>query len=183
MMNSRLGKSSHSNDDIINKKKLHGRTAPLPPPATFSRTSTKDILELNQQQSRDGDTSSDRSIRSEVFGGGEEAVQSQLAKQHRVRARQAAEDKKTMARRQRNQKRSEQADALSCDSSASASVGGNSIATFSTARSLASARNQRQTQQQEADEARLDCLVESLEGREEEKVSLSGPQHNTSQHP
>ena len=171
-------RSGHSKGADVDKFR-----APLPPPATFSRASTKDILDLNQQQKRDGDSSSDRSIRSEVFGGGEEAVQRQLTKQHRVKARQAAEEEKTLARKQRNQQRSEETNGSQrgrggggdggdcCGSSV-----GSSIASFSTTRSRNSFSSSShhhthsqavQNRQHEADAARL----ESLEGREEEKVS------------
>ena len=158
-----------------------GAAPPLPPPAIFSRTSSVDILELKEQYSSNvGDSASDRSIRSEVFGGGNEYVRNNIEKQRRVQARQAAAEEKTMARKMRNKQmhmQSRRVGGGSCDSTVSSGNYTHSISTLQSIKSNQSTGIQpshqslkSHPQENEVDHERMICLQETLEGLAEEKA-------------
>ena len=126
----------------------------LPSPATFSRTSSSEIIQLNQHQSDSCNSSIDQSIRGEVFGG--EGAQSRRDKHDRVRARQLAAEEKSMTRSLKSKERRHWVGGGgSCNSS---------VYSASTERSSVTLQRSESTKTQV-----LNDLHDSLEGQEEEK--------------
>jgi hypothetical protein len=132
---------------------------PLPPPATFSRTSSADILFLKHQPGQEGDSNSDRSIRNEVFGMSEGRIHDNIDRPQRVRARQVAAEEKTFIRRQQGRNN------WDCSSSCGSSVSSAHSSSISISRSSSSSMPSKQARSA----AHLACLKDTLAGLEADK--------------